>query len=117
MKDVLNSALAELNFPVAEALLKAGADINVVNEQGESLLYEIIKLIHDHRERLTFMRFMLEHGANPCLPGAAGAAEGFAGFEDFGHAGGFGVVSVQQLMLAENQCDHGPTHWIICQLG
>jgi len=67
MSEDLKKALEAMDLPKAEELLRAGADINAPGKYGDSLLCEVIGPIHDKIERLTITKFMLEHGANPCL--------------------------------------------------
>ena len=74
----LKTALDEANFAKAEELLRAGAEINSINEYGESLLDEILTVIHDNTERQTVAKFMLQHGADPRLISPDGSGPLFA---------------------------------------
>ena len=56
----LGSALLHNQLPIAEELIKAGANVDHMNQEGKSLLHVAILNSYNH-----IADFLLHHNANP----------------------------------------------------
>jgi len=74
----LQSALIETDLERAAELLRAGVDINARDQNGDSVLEDVISFVDDVAERRTVVTFMLDHGADPRLVAPDGAGPLFA---------------------------------------